>query len=382
MKHLYVHIGQPKTGTTAVQFAAKNARSELLQREGIEYITSDSNAPHALHATLDLIGSRTLNLQDRRNINVPKGSWNRLKSSLYQSEADSAFISSEALAAFSIDDIVKFRSELEPLSFHLIISMRSLFELIPSQWQQWVRGGEQESLNDFVQRVITEYNSSTSSYFWNIHNTAEVAQRWLSVLKPERATLIAVSKSDQEDIFRHFEQALSVSQPTLVAPQTVNPSLTLEEATFIQLVRKAAQRNQDDKYLIYVPTNGRKGHILNSELRARLAKNAHRVSIPDQYVSAVLRIQDDLLHNVEQLRLNTLGNPSSFRAFPTAPAPTIDAATITVLEAAAEMTYFMMRYKGNQPQMARKRPWFKVRNRIKSWVDKALKAMNATRRGG
>jgi hypothetical protein len=381
MKRLFVHIGPPKTGTTAVQLAAKQARDLLVNRAGIDYITSAGDKEHALHATLDLIGSRTLNAQDLANMKESKGSWRRLKDSILKSQAESGFISSEALAAFNAEDIQQFKHELMPMAFHLIITTRSLLELIPSQWQQWVKGGEQEGLEQFVQRAIREYQSPANSYFWNVHNTAEVAQRWINGLQPDHVSLIVVNKRFPSETFRQFELVLGITEPILSreTSEHSNASLTLEEVTFIQLLRSAIQLDPGKKKRVYVPTNSR-DDIANIKVRGESRKMLHKISVPDAYVSAVLEIQDDIMNKVASLGITVLGDPTALLAQPTLPASIIDATTFAALEAAAELSVVALRRQEKERRRDDKRSNGQMGGGIRSWVKPML--TNEMRTGG
>ena len=372
MKRLFVHISPPKTGTTAVQYAAKQARDVLVKRAAIDYITSAEHEVHALHATLDLIGSRTLNAQDLANMKESKGSWSRLKDSILKSQAESGFISSEALAAFNAEDILKFKHELMPMAFHLVITTRSLLELIPSQWQQWVRGGKQESLEQFVQQVIQEYKSPANSYFWNIHNTAEVAQRWMSGLQPDHVHLIAVSKKSPGQTFLQFEQVLGITEPILniETAEHGNLSLSLEEATFIQLLRRAAN-DVNNKNRIYVPTPKR-AKMTSYKWRGESRNTLHEISVPDAYLNAVLEIQDDILKNVASLGINVLGDPAAFLTRPTFASPIVDATTFAALEAAAELAVVALRSQKQERRRDGKRSNGQTGPGIRSWVKSVL----------
>jgi hypothetical protein len=340
MKTLYLHIGPPKTGTTAIQAAATNAKERLLVQEQIEYLT-DENKPHALHATLDLINSETLNTRDARRIHSKVGSWQSLKSKMLRSEANSFFISSEALAAFSLQHISKLRSEIGPMQIHLILTLRPLLDLMPSQWQQWVRIGEDRELGQFVEEVIQEYEQSLPSYFWNMHDTARVTKRWIEGLSPDHVSIIVADRAQPELILRHFEQVLGIRVPLLDLAASSNPSLSLEEAYFLQEVSRNVKSNPEVGDSSYLST------VVLGKMRRPLAKqqtaSLHQLRVSADKVEKVLKIQRKIFADLTGLDLTVLGQvPSEVRATTTS-ADTISDATLQALQAAARVTVVLLR---------------------------------------
>jgi hypothetical protein len=374
MKTLYLHIGPPKTGTTAIQAAATNAKGQLLAQENIEYL-ADENKPHAFHATLDLINSETLNARDARRIRSKVGSWQGLKSMMLRSDANAFFISSEALAAFSLEHIGKFRSEIGPMRIHLILTFRPLLELMPSQWQQWVRIGEERELGQFIDETIQEYEQSPPSYFWNTHDTARVAKRWIEGLSPDHVSLIVVDRVQPELILRHFEQVLGIHVPLLELAESSNPSLSLEEAYFLQEVNRYQKSNPlagDRSYLTAVAIAK-----IARPLAQQQTASLHQLRVSADKVEQVLKIQRKILADLTGLDLTVLGQfPSEVRATHSS-SDTISDATLQALQAAARVTVHLLRSSTKAAKQSVKAAKKSVRTEKKTTFGRKRRWLNA-----
>ena len=374
MKTLYLHIGPPKTGTTAIQAAATNAKGQLLAQENIEYL-ADENKPHAFHATLDLINSETLNARDARRIRSKVGSWQGLKSMMLRSDANAFFISSEALAAFSLEHIGKFRSEIGPMRIHLILTFRPLLELMPSQWQQWVRIGEERELGQFIEETIQEYEQSPPSYFWNTHDTARVAKRWIEGLSPDHVSLIVVDRVQPELILRHFEQVLGIHVPLLELAESSNPSLSLEEAYFLQEVNRYQKSNPlagDWSYLSTVAIAK-----IARPLAQQQTASLHQLRVSADKVEQVLKIQRKILADLTGLDLTVLGQfPSEVRETHTS-SDTISDATLQALQAAARVTVHLLRSSTKEAKQSVKAAKKSVRTEKKTTFGRKRSWLNA-----
>jgi len=374
MKTLYLHIGPPKTGTTAIQAAATNAKGQLLAQENIEYL-ADENKPHAFHGTLDLINSETLNARDARRIRSKVGSWQGLKSMMLRSDANAFFISSEALAAFSLEHIGKFRSEIGPMRIHLILTFRPLLELMPSQWQQWVRIGEERELGQFIEKTIQEYEQSPPSYFWNTHDTARVAKRWIEGLSPDHVSLIVVDRVQPELILRHFEQVLGIHVPLLELAESSNPSLSLEEAYFLQEVNRYQKSNPlagDWSYLSTVAIAK-----IARPLAQQQTASLHQLRVSADKVEQVLKIQRKILADLTGLDLTVLGQfPSEVRATHSS-SDTISDATLQALQAAARITVHLLRSSTKAAKQSVKAAKKSVRTEKKTTFGRKRRWLNA-----
>ena len=260
---------------------------------------------------------------------------------MLRSDANSFFISSEALSAFSLQHINKLRSEIRPMQIHLILTFRPLLELLPSQWQQWVRIGEERELGQFVEEVIQEYEQSLPSYFWNMHDTARVTKRWIEGLSPDHVSLIVAERAQPELILRHFEHVLGIRVPLLELAASSNPSLSLEEAFFLQEVNRNVKSNPEVGDWSYLSTVGLAK--MARPLAQQQTASLHQLRVSADKVEQVLKIQRKILADLTGLNLTVLGQvPSEVRATPTS-SDTISDATLQALQAAARVTVLLLR---------------------------------------
>lgn len=360
MKTLYLHVGPPKTGTTAIQHSMINAKERLLAEAHIEYLT-DEHKPHALHATLDLINSETLNQRDSQHIQTKPGAWERLKAKVLRSNANSLFISSEALAAYNLQHISKLRSEIGPMHVHLILTFRPLLELIPSQWQQWVRIGDKRGLGQFVEEIIQEYNQSLPSYFWNMHDVARVTKRWIEGLSPNHVSLIVAEKAHPELILRRFEQVLGIRVPLLELAGSNNPALSLEETFFLQEVTQGLETKSNIANWAYLSTVA----LNKSErpLSRQQADSLHQLRVSADKIDHIELIQHKILAELNATGSTVLGQAAGdVRATHASPDAMSDE-TQQALQAAARITVHMLTSTAKAAKQSVKKKIVKTRGR-------------------
>jgi hypothetical protein len=242
-----LHIGPHKTGTTAVQSAFHAARPELA-RQGVRYAGADRHAVVAVQAAIETPpgpGARRAH---------PIRPWRRLLGDLRRSGSDRVVVSSEW---FSDADPVAIRRILEDLGpgpIHVVVTVRSLLRILPSQWQQYVRGGLTEPYEAWLEAVLDESapldsGPPISPTFWRRHRHDRLVTRWAEAVGPENVTVVVLGEPDGS-VLRAFEALLGLAPGTLVPEDSrANRSLTMPEAEVLRALNRELRREVPDSNL-------------------------------------------------------------------------------------------------------------------------------------
>jgi hypothetical protein len=218
-----VHIGPPKTGTTAVQGAFHAAR-KAARAQGVRYA---GNVRHSAGAVLAVTGRpsffQTSKPPDMRM-------WNSLVRSIRNARQPRVVLSSEFFADAKPDVIPRIVDDLDRSRIHIVVTLRPLVRILPSQWQQYIQSGARAAYGDWLDAMFNRPATAQTPSFWRRHRHDELIRRWAEVVGPERMTVIALDESDHDMVLRVFERLTGLSEGTLVAmPDVMNRSMTWPE---------------------------------------------------------------------------------------------------------------------------------------------------------
>jgi hypothetical protein len=219
-----LHIGPHKTGTTAVQASLHIARSEL-ERQGLYYASDYRHAMTAVLAALQLP-----NAWEDDKVPPPRWKWERLLAKARSTKADRVIFSSEFFADGKPDGIRKIVDELDPTRVHVVVTLRPLAKILPSQWQQWVQNQWTTPLDEFAQDVVENPGGTAGKLFWRRHRHDLLIKRWAEIVGPDRVTAVALDDRDHDMVLRVFERLTGLRTGTLQPDPTLsNRSMTLPE---------------------------------------------------------------------------------------------------------------------------------------------------------
>jgi len=228
-----VHIGPPKTGTSSLQ-GAFHACRDATKAQGVHYAGQRRHSGSAVQAVTGRPGFFT------DGSPPPISQWRGLVSDARRAKASRVVISSEFFADALPELLPRIVEDLGGDRVHVVVTLRPLAKIIPSQWQQYVQSGMRVSYDKWLAAMLKGPPSKLTPTFWRRHHHDELIARWAAVVGPERVTVIALDDRDHGMILRAFERLTGLREGTLVAPpELTNRSMTLPEIEAVRAFNAA-----------------------------------------------------------------------------------------------------------------------------------------------
>ncbi|MFJ6831785.1 hypothetical protein [Streptomyces sp. NPDC091209] len=328
-----LHIGPHKTGTTSIQgalFAAKDA----MAAHGVDF---PAHSRHPMEAALAVCGRPGM-MGDTR---PAERHWRRLLDAVHATGGRTSLVSSEFFADAPDDETVaRITGDLGRDRVHVLVTLRPLAKIMPSQWQQYVQNGLRMGYEDWLDHMLRRapYEKPNPS-FWRRHRHDRLVERWTRVVGAGNITVVVVDDRDRDGLMRVFESLLGLPGGLLAeVPDTANRSLTLAETEMLRLLNVEFRGNglPDEIYSKLV----RNGAVPRLKNACRPPSDDVRISTPVWALEAAGAIGAEMAGRIGALGVRVIGDPALLSAVPsparsgTAPAvPRIDP------EAAAQALY-------------------------------------------
>ena len=219
-----VHIGPPKTATTAVQGAFWAAREDVA-RQGVDY---PGRSRHSAAAAIAALGRPGM-FSDSDQPATKR--WDTLRGEIVGSTLPRVVLSSEFLADATSDQIGPLLDQVRRANVHVVITLRPLVRIVPSHWQQSIQSGVRWSYDQWLHAMLDDDgNRALNPSFWHRHRHDQLVARWAEVVGPENVTAIVLDSKNPDLVLTSFERIVGLAAGTLVAPEDLtNRSLTWPE---------------------------------------------------------------------------------------------------------------------------------------------------------
>jgi hypothetical protein len=312
-KIVYLHIGPHKTGTTSLQNALlrENARLKAL---GVEYIVTGGRG-NANFSARAIRNKPTQKLDSA--VAVPRRYWTDIVRAARSSTATVCIISGEGFADCDNDEIALIAHELAPGQLRIVLTLRPIAKILPSQWQQYVQNAMMTgSFDDWLSESLDRFDRMNSIVdpegFWRRHRHDQLVARWKQADAYGTPIVVVADESKPTEIMNAFERLLGIPLGTLVSGSNlVNRSLTLPE---IELVRA---------YYNLLHTQGFESRVFRRGISVRPAlylkekrtptANEMKVQIPTSMVERVRSVADQIVDGLARQQIEIQGNLEHLR---------------------------------------------------------------------
>ncbi|MFF2511635.1 hypothetical protein [Streptomyces sp. NPDC058086] len=310
-----LHIGPHKTGTTSIQgalFAAKDA----MAGHGVDF---PAHSRHPMEAAL-AICARPGMMGDAK---PTEGHWKRLVDAVHATGRRTSVVSSEFFAdapddeaiARVVDDLGRGRGR-DQGRVHVLVTLRPLWKIMPSQWQQYVQNGLRMGYEDWLAHMLRKapYEKPNPS-FWRRHRHDRLVERWVRVVGAENVTVVVVDDRDRDGLMRTFESLLGLPDGLLVpVPDTANRSLTLAETEMLRKLNMEFRGNglPDEVYSKMV----RGGAVMHMKNACRPAPDDARITTPRWALEAAAGIGAEMAERIAAMGVRVLGDPALLSVVP------------------------------------------------------------------
>jgi Sulfotransferase domain len=224
---ILLHVGPHKTGTTAIQAAFRIAGAALAEH-GVRYVGSRRHRVDAAQA----VRSADPKPSDGHGLRQ----WRALVDEARTAADARVVISSEWLSEATPEAIPRIVQDLGVDRVHVVVTLRSLMSILPSQWQQYVQGNVTLAYHDWLDAVLRQPDRRVTPSFWQRHRHDQLIARWAEVVGSDRVTAVVADERDPGFVLRTFESLVGLPDGTLqLHEDRSNRSLTWPE---IEVVRR------------------------------------------------------------------------------------------------------------------------------------------------
>ncbi|GAA1502836.1 hypothetical protein [Streptomyces synnematoformans] len=299
-----VHIGPHKTGTTTLQGAFHLSR-RALAAHGVRYAGRSRQPAHAVAA---IAGGTPVH-----SLEAPSTAhWEQLCAEVARAgRRRRVVVSSERFANADADTARAVVDGLGGERVHVVVTLRPLLKILPSQWQEYVKTGHRHAYVDWLDGMLRRppYDKPTPS-FWRRHRHDELVARWAKAAGAENLTVVVVDQGDPLWQLRAFEDLLGLPEGLLQPERDgfTNRSLTAAEVELLRLVNGELSRSRR-------PAAERKlvREALVRELRGAYepGKDAARIATPAWARRAAAAVSAEMVAGIRDSGVRVMGGLDS-----------------------------------------------------------------------
>jgi hypothetical protein len=241
---VYLHIGEPKTGTTFLQDAMWDNRSWLSSRGVL--LPGYSHQDHSR-------ASRDLREAPRPASDPAEpwaGEWEVLTRQALRGRRP-AVISDELLSVCTARQADRAVRSLFPAEVHVVLTVRDFATLLPAEWQEKVKCRGTARWEEWLDQVIDTGSAGDrrrQAWFWNAHDTLAILDAWSQHIPPDHVHVITMPRSGPASLlWTRFAAVLGIDPGGAdLSRARANSSLGLREAEFLRRMNEALPQELPD----------------------------------------------------------------------------------------------------------------------------------------
>ena len=315
---IMLHIGAHKTGTTSLQ-AALFAASKDLEEQGVINLVAegDETANPAARAVQRLPSSGSAGAP------VDYDVWTTL---VGQAKADPQHLVSISAEAFAVSEPLVIKTIVNDLGIdrlQVVITLRPLGKILPSQWQQdlhgaWVNQKFEEWLRETLRDVRPMKQMGplqVPHQFWIRHRHDALLQRWIDAVGSDRITLVVGDDQRKSSLLDNFEDLLSLRGGTLSSVAVArNQSMTLPEMQIMQRYGELLESSELGKRIVARSRYHKALRILR-KIRSENTSDA-RLVIPEWSFERVSELQREMVEHMQASGVAVIGTLNQLNWLP------------------------------------------------------------------
>src|SRR5438067_3457255 len=250
MARVFLHIGEPKTGTTFLQQVLWGNRAELAAR-GIAL--PGHHAQDHYRASQDLRGLEVLPSD-------PAGSWAgewEILAGQAKRAPGAAVISHELFSAADAGQAGRAVGSLQPAEVHVILTVRDMATLLPAEWQESVKHRSTRGWEDWLGDVIDRESRDADRrrwWFWRVHDTLAILDTWSRRLPAEHVHVITTPPPGSASglLWQRFASLLGIGPGGVdLTRARPNVSLGIPETEFLRRLNQALPDEVPDWFYMW-----------------------------------------------------------------------------------------------------------------------------------
>jgi hypothetical protein len=315
---IMLHIGAHKTGTTSLQ-AALFAASKQLEEQGVINLVADGDetANHAARAVQRLPSSGSAGAPVDYNV------WTTL---VRQAQAHPNQLVSISAEAFAVSESLVIKQIVKDLGLdrlQVVITLRPLGKILPSQWQQDLHGAWLSlEFEEWLKKTLKDVEPvkqigplQVPHQFWFRHRHDALLQRWIDAVGRDSITLVVADDQRKSSLLEHFEKLLSLSAGTLTSTGiTRNQSMTLPEMQIMQRYGELLESSELGKKIVAQSRYHKALRILR-KMRPENENDA-RLAVPAWSYERVSEIQHEMVERMQASGVAVIGTLNQLNWLP------------------------------------------------------------------
>jgi len=222
----YLHIGEPKSGTTYIQGVLQHNREKLHQ------------------AGLVMPDPR---MQIRAAQGAIRGGadeelWAQMVGGLINSGASSALVSMETLCRANPKAIRRALKAISGPQVKVIVTVRDIARSLPAQWQQSTQHRKTWSWQEYSDAVVSgDDKNPASRNFWSQHDLPRILHDWSAVVTPSQVTVVTLPQrgAPPATLWERFAATIGVSGDKYETVDPANESLGAASAELLRRLNLA-----------------------------------------------------------------------------------------------------------------------------------------------
>ena len=344
---LYLHVGASKTGTSALQRGLFDSVPALAD-QGIG-VPLPSRQDH-IRQVLRPLGWVTASGFVR---GVRREQLDALTPLLRRTGGERLLMTCEDLCevdASRASALVEV-AEAADLEVRVVLSVRGLASVIPSEWQQFLKHRMTLDYPTFLQRLRTR-NGRWGRHFWQRQDVTAICDRWRGAVGADRLDVVVTPdrSTDPEGLYRTFGQVVGFDPASLAWPErNVNASWGYVEAEVYRRVNESLGDRLPRYERDYQPA------LRWPLVQGVLPRSASaRIPLPPDHLEWVADVAREHVARLRDSRVRVHGDPSTL--VPTseqvAELPPLDEAAVSraAVETLANFAVFAHRRSQRSPR--------------------------------